>query len=92
MRAQRLRKAHERGVGEIHLHVRVLLHQHDRIDEIGRAREVDDLRFDPESRLVLVLERGKDPVERRPGGWLTGSPVLPRFRMRVESVFVDLAG
>ena len=46
--------------------------------------------IDPQTRLALVFERGKDPVERRPGQWLTGAPVLPRFRMRVEALFVDL--
>ena len=38
--------------------------------------------IDPQQRLVLVFERGADPVERRPGDWLSGTPVLPRFRMR----------
>jgi len=47
--------------------------------------------IDPQQRLVLAFERGKDPVERRPGEWLSGAPVLPRFRMRVDALFVDLA-
>lgn len=44
--------------------------------------------IDPEERIVAVMSPGKAARIVRPGATLNVAPVLPRFRVRVSSLFV----
>lgn len=46
---------------------------------------------DPPKKTVLVLVPGREPVPFGPGTSLSGAPVLPRFRLRVDDLFEGLS-